>query len=297
MLEMLIGVWLFLIGAIFGSYAVATVWRLRSRELSTVRSADLSTADQKEHQQLIKRARLDKVTIATDHSRCLHCQHRLAWFDLIPIISWLSLKGRCRYCNKSIGWTEFLTEVILGGLFAMSYVVYRGNWLELVIWLALLVVLTILFIYDAKWQLLPTKILWVAIGLAMMLAVVNVTNQLQAGVVSKTLIIHYLGAVSLLSGLYWLLAMISRESWVGMGDAYVGAVVALVLGNFWLASVALFLANLSGCILVVIKAILSKKSIRRMRIAFGPMFIGALIAVYFLKVLIFQKISWMMFDI
>lgn len=297
MLEMLIGVWLFLIGAIFGSYAVATVWRLRSRELSTARSADLSTADQKEHQQLIKRAQLDKVTIATDHSRCLHCQHRLTWFDLIPIISWLSLRGHCRYCNKSIGWTEFLTEVVLGGLFAMSYVVYQGNWLELVIWLALLMVLTILFIYDAKWQLLPTKILWVAIGLAMMLAVVNVTNQLQAGVDFKILIIHYLGAVSLLSGLYWLLAMISRESWVGMGDAYVGAVVALVLGNFWLASVALFLANLSGCILVAIKAILSKKSIRRMRIAFGPMFIGALMVVYFLKAVIFQKISWMMFDI
>lgn len=297
MLEILIGVWLFLIGAIFGSYAVATVWRLRSRELSTAKLADLSTADQKEHQQLIKRARLDKVTIATDHSRCLHCQHRLAWFDLIPIVSWLSLKGRCRYCDKSIGWTEFLAEVVLGGLFAMSYVVYQGNWLELVIWLALLVVLTVLFIYDAKWQLLPTKILWVAIGLAMMLAVVNVTNQVQTGVNFKILIIHYLGAVSLLSGLYWLLAMISRESWVGMGDAYVGSVVALVLGNFWLASVALFLANLSGCILVAIKAILSKKSIRRMRIAFGPMFIGALMVVYFLKAVIFQKISWMMFDI
>lgn len=297
MMEVMIGLWLFVIGAILGSYVVATVWRLRARELSDLKSNQLSATDRKEHNRLINQAKLDRVTAISDYSRCLHCQHRLAWYDLLPIISWLILRGKCRYCAKPIGWTEFLTEVSLAGLFLLSYVLGRGNWLELALWLVLLVVLAILFIYDAKWQLLPTKILWLGIGLAGVVAVINIVNQIQAGASYQLLAGQYLGGLGLLSGLYWLLAAISKQTWVGAGDAYVGAVLALVLGNFWLAAIALFLANLIGCLVVFAKAALAKKSIRRMRVAFGPMLITALVLVYFFKALILQKINWMMFDI
>lgn len=297
MIDWLIALWLFLVGAIFGSYAVATVWRLRAKELSELELVDLSSSDKKEYNLLIKKVKLDKISTVSDYSRCLNCQHRLMWYDLIPVFSWLSLRGKCRYCGAPIGWTEFLAEVALGGLFALSYLLNSQKIILLALWLVLLIILTILFVYDAKWQLLPTRLLWLAIAISSVIAIVRALDRVNAGEPINLILTHFAGSLAMLSGLYWLLAALSKQAWVGSGDAYVGAVVALVLGNFWLSSIALFLANLIGCLVVFAIAILKKKSVRRMRVAFGPMLIMALLIVYFLEALILQKIGWFVFDI
>lgn len=292
-------VWLFIIGAIAGSYSVATVWRLRAIELLSVKKTDLNKLQKQEYQTLVTNSKLASASTRTDYSHCLHCQHRLAWYDLMPVVSWLSIGGKCRYCKKPIGWLEFVTEVGLGCLFAVSYVFLGGvlSWGVLIAWYGLLMVLTILFIYDAKWQLLPTSILWLAICLAGVCAGLTIFDQVQSGQQIVKVLMQYAMSVGILGGLYWLLAKISQESWVGAGDAYVGLVLGLVLGNVWLAMVALFLANLIGCVVVFMRALITKKSIRRMRVAFAPMLISALVIVYFCKALILAQISWLMFDI
>ena len=96
------------LGALLGSFAVAQVWRLRARQL-VIDERDGEPVDKAELRRL--RGLLRPVT--GDRSECLHCHHQLAWYDLLPVVSWLSLSGKCRYCKAPIGTTELLAEVFL----------------------------------------------------------------------------------------------------------------------------------------------------------------------------------------
>ena len=123
---------LLLLGVVLGSFAGAQVWRVRARQLRT-----------------------DKH----DRSRCLQCGHVLAWYDLLPVVSWLSTGGRCRYCQQFIGWFELVMELVLGVGLALSYLVWPwalpASSLLFAVWAVVALVLMILAAYDAKWQLLP----------------------------------------------------------------------------------------------------------------------------------------------
>jgi len=136
-----------ILGAAFGSFAGAQVWRLRARQLIEDKKAGekVSAKELKKLSPLIKKA-------SKDRSRCLSCGHILAWYDLIPLVSWLLLRGKCRYCKKFIGWTEFFLEVGMAALFALSVFLWpmplASFWqiMMLVLWLAALVLLAILFV-------------------------------------------------------------------------------------------------------------------------------------------------------
>src|SRR6478609_4310093 len=88
-------------GLLFGSFAGASVWRLRAWQLVADKKAGDEDVDEAELKQLKP---LTKATFRTDRSRCLHCGHELAWYDLLPLASWLSTGGKCRYCRKPIGY-------------------------------------------------------------------------------------------------------------------------------------------------------------------------------------------------
>lgn len=76
---------LFVLGACFGSFLCCTARRLRLKEQG-------------------------KKPLGS-RSVCLHCKHQLTWYDNLPLISWLALKGRCRHCRAKIGPAEFLSEL------------------------------------------------------------------------------------------------------------------------------------------------------------------------------------------
>ena len=59
-------------------------------------------------------ARTSKKSVKNTRSICMHCKKQLKWYDNIPVISWLMLKGRCRFCHKKIGIAEILAEVLSG---------------------------------------------------------------------------------------------------------------------------------------------------------------------------------------
>ena len=100
-----------------GSYAGATVWRLRARQLVEDK-ADGEKVDSKEYKKLLP---LTQSTLANDRSRCLHCGHTLAWYDLLPLASWISTKGKCRYCGKKIGNFEPLMEIGTAIVFVAAF--------------------------------------------------------------------------------------------------------------------------------------------------------------------------------
>ena len=80
-------------GLVAGSFAGATVWRLRARQLKfDAKHGEKVTVAEKKAV-----AKLQKKPLHSDRSVCLHCGHELAWYDLLPLVSWLQLGGKCRY--------------------------------------------------------------------------------------------------------------------------------------------------------------------------------------------------------
>ena len=251
-------VFLFIIGAMLGSFACCQVWRIRKGDKSK-------------------------------WSHCMNCKYQLRWYDNIPIISWLMLGGKCRKCRKKIGYAEILAEVGLALVFALSFWFWpeRVALLELnvmtcvkfALFLANLVIYTILFIYDAKWKELPVPLLIGACGVAAVFLGITIWQafSLQGGFDWLSLLL----ALLFLPGLYYLMYRVSSESWVGGGDWILCIPLALTLGNMWLALMCMFLANVIGSVVMLPVAVKKKK--KNMVIPFGPFLILGFLVVFFLQ--------------
>lgn len=259
-----------LAGLSMGSFAGATVWRLRAKQLVEDKKEG-ETVDKGEYEALLP---LSKAPFTSnDRSRCLHCHHTLRWYDLIPLVSWLSTGGRCRYCRKSIGALEPLMEIGTAVFFVGSYLLWPEiitplDLGEFVLWLISGVLLAILFAYDVKWFLLPNVIVFPLLGAGIIMAGLGVFTSGDAVAALLDVAI----AASVLSGLYLILWYVSKGKWIGFGDVKLGLALALLLGNWQLAFLALFLANLIGC-LVVIPGLVSGKMKRGSHVPFGPLLI------------------------
>jgi leader peptidase (prepilin peptidase)/N-methyltransferase len=267
---------LILVGLCFGSFAGASVWRLRARQLKDDKKND-EDYDKKEYAQLEKLITKDPLK---DHSQCLHCSYVLRWYDLIPVVSWLSLGGKCRNCRKRIGTMEPLIELGVAAFFVLSFLLWPyhlGTGLEIarfIVWLAAGVGLAILFFYDLKWFLLPDKANFAVIGLGVLTSIIVV---LQADDYVAAFF-SIIGSAVILSGVYLLLYLVSKGRWIGFGDIKLGLGLALLLSDWRLGFIALFAANLIGC-LVVIPAMARGKLKRDSHVPFGPLLIaGAIVA-------------------
>lgn len=277
--EFIVYLALVLIGACLGSFAGATVWRLRARQLA----ADKKNKEPYDHKEYTRLKKLNGKKLLQDRSRCLECGYELKWYDLIPIVSWLALKGKCRSCKHFIGWFELLMELGVMAFFVLSYAFWPGGvhaGLEIthfVLWLAAGVAMAILFAYDLKWFLLPDSAV-IALGV-IGLAIVGVSAA-ETKDVAATLLTA-VGAVGVLGGLYAVLFAVSKGRWVGFGDVKLGAALGLVLVDWQLSAVALFFANFIGC-LIVIPLLASKKLQRNSHIPFGPLLIAGAVLTWFI---------------
>lgn len=274
--EVVIYIALLLLGLCAGSFAGASVWRLRARELRDDKHKGLAY-DKGEYEKLTK---VISKSIMSDRSKCLNCSYTLKWFDMIPVISWLYLRGKCRKCGKSIGITEPLLELGLALFFFLSYMFWPlalSSTLDVAIfitWLISGVGLAMLFVYDLKWFMLPDKVNYSVIGLAAIGAVLGLVSSSDlADAISAVAV-----SVMILSGLYYALYSISKGQWVGFGDVKLGIGLALLLADWKLAFIALFIANLIGS-LIVVPLMLSGKLKRDAHIPLGPLLIvGTIVA-------------------
>ena len=265
-----------LLGLMMGSFAGATVWRLRAYQLLTD-SQDGESVSKSELERLKK---LTKHRFSKDRSRCLYCGHTLAWYDLLPLLSWLQLGGKCRYCKEKIGWFEPVIELGTAAFFVISFLAWPDHLDDIlavsqfVLWLVGGTGLIILFAYDARWFLLPNKIMFPVIGVASLSAVLHIVN-------STSLIesaVSIAAGIGILSGLYLVLYLLSRGAWIGFGDIKLGLALALLLADWRLSLLTLFLANLIGS-LVILPALITKKITRSTRVPFGPfLIVGAFAA-------------------
>ena len=291
-LQVMLIIWLGAVGAALGSFAGAQVWRLRATQLHY----DKKTGEKVNKNEYSRLRPLLKQSILQDRSIDLDTGKKLPWYDMIPIFSWLALRGRSRYSKKPIGKFEFFIEVGVALFFIISYLMWPfelNTLLEaarFILWLATGVILAILFSYDYKWYLLPNNytvalivfgILYFVLSLAM--AANKADYLLQGGL-----------SVLILSGLYLALYLYSSGKWVGFGDVKLGLGLALFLANWQLSFLALFLANFIG-VLLVLPGLIRGKIGRGSKIPFGPLLItGVVISLLFGSKIIEAYLSLML---
>lgn len=250
---------LFILGACFGSFLCCEARRLH-----------------------LKTEKPSKKTKMNKRSICLSCGYQLKWYDNLPIISWLVLRGKCRKCHKKIGLAELLSELGLGLAFLLLGVgaLLDGlsfespnilTWCLFIFTLIFTIILTFLAIYDGLYGELPTLGLIIAILGAI---VIVVLREISTTALWPDLLDAFL-AVLILGGIYFILYLISKGKWVGDGDWLLGTAIALALGTPWFAAIALFISNLVAC-LIMLPIV---KKTRHTKIYFGPFMVIAFIIV------------------
>jgi prepilin signal peptidase PulO-like enzyme (type II secretory pathway) len=255
---------LIILGLSFGSFVNALVWRMYQQALPKKKRVASDT----------------ELSIAKGRSMCPHCKHTLAWYDLLPIISWLGLRGKCRYCQGSISWQYPLVELITATMFVLSYVFWGedlSSWSSyalFAVWLAALVAFMALIVYDVRWMLLPNKIVFPLLGLGIISAIIRALGS-DAPVRA---VVMALGGLAVAGGIFYVLFQISNGAWIGGGDVKLGFAIGLLLGSPLLAFLMLFVASLLG-LLVASPSIALKKSKLSSKIPFGPFLIASTIFV------------------
>lgn len=210
-------------------------------------------------------------------SECDHCHHKLGPSDLIPVFSWALLKGKCRYCHKKINDNP-LAELVLPLLFVMSYLTWpyelSGSGLIMfVFWLVFLVGFTALAVYDLRWFILPNKIVFTLIGLAILHVFIVAFYDHDWHI----LVSSALGAL-VVSGIFYLLFQISKGTWIGGGDVKLGLALGLLAGGLLEGFLLLFIASVAG-MLAALPMVIQGKAHRKTQLPFGPFLIIGLVVV------------------
>ena len=206
---------IFTFGASIGSFLNASVYRLRVGE-----------------------------SILSGRSHCPNCGHVLGPLDLIPALSWLMLRGRCRYCRREISPQYLMVELAVGLIYVWSAMSVLGGspFIDQMTVAKLLYfwfvgsVLTIVFLYDLKYMLILPKLV---VPAGLLAAAANLALGLPWT--------HLLLAVGIGAGFFGLQFIISKGRWIGGGDIYLGGFMGAALGPSNLL-LALFLAYVTGAI-------------------------------------------------
>ena len=301
MLLMII-VFLVVVGLCLGSFVNALVWRMREQEeladthgaveagkgkgKESAKSATGATVGRKETGKAYQR----RLSILKGRSMCPQCHHALSGRDLVPVVSWVALRGKCRYCQGPISWQYPLVELLTAGLFVWSYLAWPvalsgpaaaavtgGAAVAVVmfgLWLVLLTGLLALLVYDLRWLLLPNRIMYPLGAVAGMWGVLTVAIADKPAEALLALIL----AVLVGGGLFYVLFQVSGGKWIGGGDVKLGWLLGLIVATPARSLLVIFIASLLGS-LVSLPLLVMKRLRRTSVIPFGPFLIIAAIIV------------------
>ena len=219
-------------------------------------------------------------------SYCPHCKHILSWKDLIPVFSFMILKGKCRYCKKPISWQYPLVELTTAILFLAIFNYLSkarvgdegGAFSDLHFSFFIFIIacfLIIIFFYDLKHYIIPDKIIYPAIGTTFIYNILNSYFVIH----NSYSIVNSLEAAFIVSAFFLAIILFSRGKWMGLGDVKLAFFMGLFLG-FPNILFALFLAFSIGAIIGVGLIISGKKTLKS-EVPFGPFLVtGTFLAMF-----------------
>jgi len=215
-----------------------------------------------------------KESIVAPRSRCPNCGHQLSVADNIPVVSWIALHGRCRYCGTEISPRYVAGEALIAVVWTLAVIRLGTNW-NLLAFLPFLWVLVALSLIDLETKLLPNRIVYPSVVAGIGLLAVAVA----LGPEGIHAWLRGLEAMVASAGVFFVIALISPAG-MGMGDVKLAGLIGLFLGYLSWGRVfaAFFLAFLAGAV-VGIALMVARKAGRKTAIPFGPfMALGAILA-------------------
>ncbi len=249
---------IFLFGLIIGSFLNCLIWRLHSGESILGRSY------------------------------CPKCKAKIAWYDNIPVLSYIFLRGRCRHCGRRISLQYPIVELATAILFVLAFIIQFSNiqssiniavldkypisniqYLLLFRNWFLIAVMIIIFVYDLRWYLILDVVTLPAIAILFVLNLAlrfSWQNILFCGIIGGSFFLAQF--------------LVSHGRWIGGGDIRLGALMGVALANVYQLALALFLAYCLGSI-VGIGLILSGKKQWSSRLPLGVFLSTATVIVLF----------------
>jgi leader peptidase (prepilin peptidase) / N-methyltransferase len=190
----------FILGLIIGSFLNAVIYRLYSGD-----------------------------SIISQRSKCVHCNHPLSALDLVPVLSFILLRGRCKYCGKGISWQYPAVELLTALVFSV-YVYFFGASIVTVYYLLIACVLIVIAVFDLLHYLILDKViligLIISIAYALLADISSGCSLLNLGCSFPSGIAGAFIAAGFFGIQYWL----SNGRWIGFGDVKFGLLFGMVLG-------------------------------------------------------------------
>lgn len=221
---------------------------------------------------------------AFSRSRCDDCKHPLSFFDMIPIISFIIQKGRCRYCKSRIDKTSTYIELFSAILFMVSYYSYGFSY-DLLIAIGIISLLMIVLVSDLTYLIIPDKIL---IFFSIYFIIIQLIKEGLAFAISHIFVGLFLFIVMFLIMILGNRAF-KKES-MGGGDVKLMFIFGLVLDPL-LGTLTIFLASLFALPMSIVLLISNKEKV----IPFGPFLLIAFLFMFFAKIDSTSIINWLGF--
>jgi len=239
----------FILGLIIGSFLNVVIFRLKVQKDTGKTSINLK-----------------------GRSKCPHCGKKLDFFELIPIFSYLFLKGKCSSCKKHISYQYPLVEFV-SGLVTFLTIYYFGIFnLNGYFLLIISYILIVIFFYDLRRMIIPDVLVAIFFVLAIILDIIMLTR-------GEIQILDLFWGMLIGGGFFLVIVLISKEKWMGWGDVKLG----FALGVFMLFPkiiVAYVLAFVIGAIISLILLGLKEKELSD-AVPFAPfLIVGAFLALY-----------------
>lgn len=246
-MEILINIYVFIIGIVFGSFFNVCIYRIP-----------------------------EKLSVANPPSHCYNCNKRLKPLDLVPILSWIFLKGKCRYCGQKISPRYALVELLSGILFTIIYIRF-GYDLETFYYMFLVSLLIIITFIDLDHYIIPDSL--IIIG-----SIFAVVFNLFTGIVSlKSMVIGALVCGGGMLLLIYLIELVVKKEVMGGGDIKLFAMLGLFLGlkgGLLTILLSVYVGAIYGIITIVYSKI--KKQEYNSMIPYGPFIsVGAIVYVLY----------------
>lgn len=209
-------------------------------------------------------------------SKCDYCEKILAWYDLIPYLSYISLYGKCRYCKHKLSSSYLFAELLTGLAFMVSFVIYNNlgkTIYDYVIMLPILSSLIIIIISDIKYRIIPDEATITIIIFSFLVNILKTTG------LTDMFFTYFIPALVLFGGLL-LLYLLTRGRGMGFGDVKFAFAMGFLLG-LKSGFIALYIGFILGGLASVFLLFGMKKGLKS-KIAFGPFLaLGTLIMLFY----------------
>ncbi|MBI2056020.1 MAG: prepilin peptidase [Candidatus Sungbacteria bacterium] len=219
-------------------------------------------------------------------SSCRGCKKHLSPIELIPVISFLIQKGRCRTCGIALSWQYPIVEFTTAALFIIVFVLFLPQFAFDARSLGIFTLLgigvsaaVVAFVYDLRYTIIPDYTVIILFLLGIVATAVRSDIIITPIAFQNSFIIDWIAAL-LISGFFTSLWFFSRGTWMGLGDAKLILATSLILG-FPASLIAFIFAFWLGAAVSIALMVFAKAGVKSL-IPFGPFIIIASIIAYFL---------------